>query len=177
MKKIVQIGNEVLRSEAEPVSVEDIPSPRIQGVIAQMKETLANEAHGAALAAPQIGEPLQIFVVSGRLFLDPHIDEDEQHEEQPDDLVYINPEIVKRSRQKQELDEGCLSIRGKYGKVPRFEKVTLRAYDEGGKRVERGASGLLAQIFQHETDHLHGTLFIDKATELWEIDENYQPTE
>ena len=69
------------------------------------------------------------------------------------------------------MEEGCLSVRWLYGKVRRSSKATINAYDEHGKKIVRGASGLLAQIFQHECDHLDGTLFIDKAKELWEMSE------
>ena len=67
------------------------------------------------------------------------------------------------------MEEGCLSVRWLYGQVDRSERVTLRAYDEKGKKLERGASGLLAQIFQHEVDHLDGILFTDKATQIEDL--------
>ena len=85
------------------------------------------------------------------------------------DLVFINPKIVKTSKNKQELEEGCLSVRYVYGKVIRPEKASIEAYDENGKKFSRGFSGLFAQIVQHETDHLNGILFIDKAKDLQEI--------
>ena len=66
-------------------------------------------------------------------------------------------------------DEGCLSVDTWYGKTKRAQKVTIRAYDENGKAIERGASGLLAQIFQHEIDHLNGVLFTDHATDLVQL--------
>jgi peptide deformylase len=85
------------------------------------------------------------------------------------DTVYINPQIKKVSRKKRQLDEGCLSVRYLYGKVKRAEKVTLEAYNEKGEKFTKGGSGLLAQIFQHETDHLDGVLFIDKAENVVEV--------
>jgi peptide deformylase len=84
------------------------------------------------------------------------------------DLVFINPVISKLSREKHEVPEGCLSVRWLYGKTIRSKKVTVTAYDENGKKFIRGASGLLAQIFQHETDHLKGILFIDYAKDIKE---------
>ena len=69
------------------------------------------------------------------------------------------------------MEEGCLSVRWLYGKVKRSVRVTLSAQDDTGKKIERGASGLLAQIFQHEVDHLDGVLFIDKASDVWEMTE------
>ena len=85
------------------------------------------------------------------------------------DSVYINPEIKKLSKNKERLDEGCLSVRYLYGKVERSEKASIEAYDESGKKFKMGASGLLAQIFQHEVDHLNGILFTDKADDIVEV--------
>ncbi len=88
-----------------------------------------------------------------------------------EDMIFINPVITKESKEKKWMEgEGCLSVRWIYGKVYRSTKVTVRARDENGKIIERGASGLLAHIFQHEVDHLNGILFIDKARDLEEID-------
>ena len=82
--------------------------------------------------------------------------------------MYINPELLKISRAKSPKHEGCLSIRGKWGTVPRAEKATVRAYDEHGTLFTRGASGFLAHIFQHELDHLEGILYTDKATHVYD---------
>ena len=84
------------------------------------------------------------------------------------DLVFINPKISKLSRDKDWMPEGCLSVRWLYGKTFRSKKATITAYDENGQKFTRGASGLLAQIFQHETDHLNGVLFIDHAKDVKE---------
>lgn len=164
--KIVQNGDPILRGKAAAVPVAHIASPKIQDIIARMKATLAPIRDGIAIAAPQIGEPYRIFVVNGALLA-------QADKTYKGDLlgstVYINPEITKRSRDKKEVEEGCLSVRWLYGKVKRSTRVSLTAYDENGQKIERGASGLLAQIFQHECDHLDGALFIDKARELWEM--------
>ena len=166
---ITQIGDPVLQDIAQSVPVKDITSPRIAAIIEKMKIALASQKDGVAIAAPQIGVPLRIFVVSGFALhtatnsskkYDPHTN---------GDTVYINPKLTKLSREKENLDEGCLSVRWQYGRVRRSKKASVRAYNERGEVFERGASGLLAQIFQHETDHLEGVLFIDKATELQEL--------
>ena len=78
-------------------------------------------------------------------------------------------EVEKHAKEKMEVEEGCLSVRWLYGTVARSTKATVTAINEKGEKVTRGASGLLAQIFQHETDHLNGTLFIDKAEAVWEM--------
>ena len=84
-------------------------------------------------------------------------------------MVFINPQITKLSRKKVWVPEGCLSVRWLYGETPRREKATIRACDEHGKPFTRGASGLIAQIFQHETDHLNGVLFTDTARNIEKI--------
>lgn len=168
-KTIVQKEDPVLREKAERVLIKDIQTPKIQKIIAEMKAALKTQDDGAALAAPQIGYSLRIFVIADNLF---GSQKDARYPSQDGHLVYINPEIVKLSRKKEFMDEGCLSVRGIYGTVPRSQRATVKAHDENGKLFERGASGLLAQVFQHEVDHLNGILFIDKVDEWWEVDRN-----
>ena len=84
------------------------------------------------------------------------------------DLFFINPKISKLSREKDWVPEGCLSVRWLYGMTFRSKKATITAYDENCKKFTRGASGLLAQIFQHECDHLDGILFVDRALDIVE---------
>jgi len=86
-------------------------------------------------------------------------------------LVYINPQITYESEKTKWLDEGCLSCRWKLGQVKRHVEVSIRAYNEKGELFEETASGLLAHIFQHETDHLHGILFVDKARNVRDMTE------
>jgi len=161
MKEIVQVGNDVLRKKAEKVLVSDITSEKIQNILENMKKALSSQDDGVAIAAPQIGVSLTIFVVSNKVLKD-------DTNTNTEDKVYVNPKIIKRSRKKTIMEEGCLSVRGLFGKIKRHEKVTLEAYDESGTKFSQGASGLLAQIFQHETDHLEGKLFIDEAQHLIE---------
>ncbi len=167
MKPIVQVGHPVLREVAKEVPTKEITGPTIQKIIREMQEALDAEPDGAALAAPQIGVPLRIFVISRRVF-----GEGSEHEAASKDphFVFINPRIVKRSKRRASMDEGCLSVRGRYGTIVRSSNATVEAYDEYGHLFTRGAGGLLAQAFQHETDHLDGTLFIDGATETWEVE-------
>jgi peptide deformylase len=124
-----------------------------------MSLALKSQGDGIALAAPQIGYPLRIFIISGKIL---------NSDLATKDLVFINPKISKLSRKKEWLSEGCLSVRPFYGKTFRSSKATVTAYDQKGKKINRGASGLLAQIFQHETDHLNGILFIDHAKDIRE---------
>ena len=167
--KILQRDAPVLREMAKSVPIKDIKSKKIRTILAQMKEALHGEEDGVAIAAPQIGESLRIFIVSGKALAWSNKTKRFDKKKESDDLVFINPEIIKASKKKKKVEEGCLSIRWLYGQVKRSEKVTLRAYDENGVEVERGASGLLAQIFQHETDHLDGILFTDKALNIQDL--------
>ena len=148
----------VLRHVAKPVVPRDIGTKKLGDLIATMKKALRQEDDGVAIAAPQVGESLRIFVVRGGLL-----------KRFPEDQVFINPEIIRRGRKTHEVEEGCLSVRWLYGEVERAERVTLRALDEEGNVKTIGASGLLAQIFQHECDHLDGVLFIDKAKNIRDL--------
>jgi peptide deformylase len=163
-KRIVQETAPVLRKVAEEVPAADIKSAKVAKVLADMKAALATQDDGVAIAAPQIDVPLRIFIVSGRIL------SAIRHEEGLADEVYINPVLTKLSREKAAMEEGCLSVRNKYGKVRRSKKATVEAYDEHGAKFVRGGSGLLAQIFQHETDHLDGILFIDKAKDVFDLE-------
>ena len=182
MITIVQQENPVLRKRALEVSVAEIKSAKIKKIIQEMKKSLLSQNDGVAIAAPQIGYSVRIFVVSGRIF-DERFKRSEgiPNNEPPakPDIVFINPEFVKLSKKKKLLPEGCLSVRWLYGDVKRSTNATVSAYDEKGRKFTRVASGLLAQIFQHETDHLDGILFIDKAENVEEhlpTENNKQPT-
>jgi len=168
MVKILNKNNKILRAIAKPVPVKKIVSPEIQKILKDMKTALASQDDGVAIAAPQIGVSLRIFVVSGKAVAYMKGENEEEEKIYPD-IVFINPKITKRSKEKKLMEEGCLSVRYLYGKVSRSQKVQLEAYDENGNKLARGASGLMAQIFQHETDHLDGVLFIDTAEKLEEI--------
>ena len=179
MRSIIpERDNPALREISREIPVADITGKRIRSIIADMKALLAKEDFGVALAASQVGEPLRLFIVSGRALArgsrnapdEDAAQETPQREESPPppDQVYINPELLKMSRGKKPKHEGCLSIRGKWGLVPRAEKASVRAYDENGVRFTRGASGFLAHIFQHELDHLDGVLYTDKADEVYD---------
>lgn len=173
MITIVQNGDPLLRTVAKEVPLSDITKPKIQKIIRDMKAALHSQDDGVAIAAPQIGVSYRIFVVSGRTF-----DEDFTRGKSVPvgsstrilhpDLVFINPVFTKISKDKKLMAEGCLSVRPLYGKVRRATKATMEAYDENGKKFTKDGSGLLAHIFQHETDHLDGILFIDKAKDIHE---------
>ena len=124
--------------------------PKTAQLLDDMKETLI-KANGAGLAAPQVGVLRRVFIVNA---------EDKYFE-------CINPVIVKTSG-KQTGEEGCLSVKCKYGVVERPMKVTVRAFDRNGKPFEVKAEGFLARAFCHENDHLDGILYVDKCLNLME---------
>lgn len=164
---IVQAANEILRQIAKPVPLTTIGNAIIVKAIERMKGALDAAEDGVALAAPQIGELWQIFIISPRAFEE---NQKKKLDEKPTGkyLIFINPKITRTSRAKREMVEGCLSVRGIYGTTRRHERVSVEAYDEQGKKFSRHGSGLMAQIFQHEIDHLKGQLFTDIAKNLHE---------
>lgn len=168
MAKLVETNHPALHDISPEVPVAEITSPHIQKILKDMRKALddfnVNGFNGVAIAAPQIGVPLRIFIVH-------NTSTDAREANILPDLVAINPKIIKLSKKKHLVGEGCLSVGEQYGAVSRHTHATIRAYDEHGAEYERGAGGLLAQIFQHEVDHLDGILFIDKAEQVWHKDD------
>lgn len=173
-KEIIQLGDERLRTVCETIPEPHITDIETKQLLIDLDQALASQSDGVAISAPQIGITKQIFVIGGMVF-----DKDFQDRitDKPDPNIsnryYINPVITKSSRKTVSMEEGCLSIRGVYGNVIRPEKITIEYYNEQGERKVEGASGFLARVIQHEYDHLHGVLFIDKAEDTWQ-DENYK---
>ncbi|MFA6445895.1 MAG: peptide deformylase [Candidatus Paceibacterota bacterium] len=159
MSIIVQDGHPALREKTKHIPLSEIGTPKLKKVITDMKKALAEQDDGVALAAPQIGLPIKLFIISGKVT-------ELVTGKKSKDMVFINPEIIKLSKEKKTMEEGCLSVRPYYGKMRRSTKASIRAYNEKGERFEMGASGLMAQIFQHETDHLEGILFTDSAADI-----------
>lgn len=159
MVTIVQHPNAILREVTPVIPHNQITLFEVQETIKHLQEALASQPDGVAIAAPQIGSTMRIFIASPKAY----------QEGEMGPLVFINPTIIKSSKKMEIAEEGCLSIRWIYGDVERHKQVTVRAYDEHGNQFERGASGFLARVFQHEIDHLDGILFIDKALTLREL--------
>jgi peptide deformylase len=162
---ILQTGNPILREVSSVIPTDKINSPAVKKIISDLKNAIEAQKDAAAISAVQIGKPIRLFVISKKVFET----DDKKNNSKAKDLIFINPKITKCSKDKQLLEEGCLSVRYVYGKVLRPEKITAEAYDENGKKFSRGFSGLLAQVVQHENDHLNGTLFTDKAIDIQKI--------
>lgn len=158
MKTIVQAPDQVLRKIAAPVPVTDITKKSIQSLIEAMKEAVERETDAVAIAAPQLGQSVRIFVVAKKV-----------NKKFEDDLVFINPEIIRLGKHKASMQEGCLSVRWKYGDVKRATTASVRALNTQGNEFVMNGRGLLAQIFQHEVDHLNGILFTDTAKNIQDL--------
>ena len=157
---IVTEGAPALRQKAKDVPKSQFSTAELADMIARMSASLRTTPNGVAIAASQIGISYRIFVVAGFV-----IAGHERNLEDPD-MPFINPKLVRHSRKKMPMEEGCLSVPKMYGMVERSLKAAVRAQDPAGKKFEYHGTDLLAQIFQHECDHLDGILFIDKATDL-----------
>ena len=146
--EIVKEPGKILRKKLK--EVKEI-TPEIKALISDMREKMI-EAHGVGLAANQVGQDVQVFVIDAKLA---------EENEVPD--AYINPEISESSKDAGELEEGCLSIPNYWVQIKRAKKIKLKALDENGKKIKIKARGFLARVLQHEYDHLQGMLIKDRA--------------
>jgi peptide deformylase len=146
--RIRTLPDPVLRQKAKKISG---MNPSILKLIENMKETMY-EASGVGLAAPQVGISLRLVVIC--------MPEEEEAPAGVEEIVLINPEIVKKSGER-EIDERCLSVPGYSGKVKRAVSVTAKGRNEKWKEIRIKADGLLAQALEHEIDHLNGVLYVD----------------
>lgn len=163
---IVLKGTPVLHKKSNPVPDDFFGTTKLDEILRRMSESLRATEHGVAIAAPQIGIPYRIFVVRG--FVLDGMERNDKDADASPDMPFINPKIIKTSRKKELMEEACLSVPGYAGRIKRAVQSTVRACDQKGACFERGASGLLAEIFQHEIDHLDGILYVDKAEEVFE---------
>ncbi|MST03944.1 MAG: peptide deformylase [Candidatus Pacebacteria bacterium] len=155
-----------LRTKAKDFDFLKYSKKEIKELIAEMKKTM-READGIGLAGNQIGINARIFVAEipgnqksrGKFY------------------AIFNPKIAKSDGEETDFEEGCLSVPKTFGKVKRPTNVVLEGMDANGKDIKIKAWGLLARIFQHEMDHLNGSLFIDKAKEIHKIESRIQNQE
>jgi len=153
--KVARMGHPVLRRKCAPVAPSQITGARIQGLIRDMFETMA-EYTGVGLAAPQVHNPVRLAIAGGEL--------DENGD--PRYRVLINPEItVLDDEHPIGMYEGCLSIPGLRGWVERPSKIRVKAWNEKGQEEEYTLEGYPAIVTQHECDHLDGVLYVDRITD------------
>lgn len=143
----------ILRKKLADFDFKKFSKKETQQLINKMRKAM-KDASGVGLSANQIGLDLNVFVaqVNNKFY------------------AVFNPQITAFSEEKREMEEGCLSVPEIFGTTSRYDKVVLEGYDKNAKKIKIKAWGLLAQVFQHETDHLNGKLFIDKAKETYKYE-------
>jgi len=154
--KRTQFGNPLLRTPARRLTRQEILSRATQDLLRNMRYTLTEKRYGVGLAAAQIGEPLAIAII--RLKPTPT----RPHTPKLS-LTLINPEIVSHSGKQTGEWEGCISGPDMYGKAMRYPKIRVRWLDGQARKREKDFEGLVAQVIQHEIDHLNGILFVDRV--------------
>jgi peptide deformylase len=169
IREIVTTPDPVLRQRARKVRT---VTKEIQTLMDDMVETM-RVASGVGLAAPQVGISQRVIVVEYA--------EQSEDPEAPPNLPKLyavaNPEIIRHSVDTEIANEGCLSIPGYIGEVERYSIVTVKGLNLNGDPFRLKAKGWLARIFQHEIDHLDGVLYIDRATQVWRLEEKERAEE
>ena len=157
IRPVLRMGDPRLWQKSMPV--EQFGTPELASLLVDMRDTMAH-LNGAGLAAPQIGVPLRvvIFGVTANPRY-PGVDE-------VPDTVLINPVLTPLSSEEEGGWEGCLSVPGMRGWVPRFSKLRYAGYDERGRRFQRDVDGFHARVVQHEVDHLDGVLYPMRIRDL-----------
>lgn len=156
VRDVLRMGHPVLREKAKPV---DVATPELRALIADMKETMAAQ-NGAGLAAPQIGVSQRVVIFG--------VDRNPRY---PDAeavpfTVLVNPKITMLTREVESDWEGCLSVPGMRGVVPRYTKLRYTGTDEEGNPIDRVAEGFHARVVQHECDHLDGILYPQRMSDM-----------
>jgi len=163
IRKIARMGHPILRKTAEPVP--DPAAPEIQALIADMIETM-KDADGAGLAAPQVYESVRLVIFHAP---GDRSEADGDGAETAPLTILINPEIEILGNDMAEGWEGCLSVPGLRGLVPRYTHLRYSGVDQHGKLIEREARGFHARVVQHECDHLDGVLYPQRMTDLSQL--------
>jgi len=140
----------VLRKKIASFDFDKYSKKEIRELVRKMR-TIMKKADGVGLSANQVGLDARLFVA------------------EVDNKFYaiFNPKLIKKSEEKNEMEEGCLSVPDKFGTVTRSEKIWLEGQNADGKKIKIKAWGFLARVFQHEVDHLEGKLFIDKSKDVY----------
>ncbi len=158
IRKIAQIGHPVLRQRAREVTRDELASPAMQQFIDDLVETM-RDANGAGLAAIQIYEPIRICAIEVR--------NNPRYPYKPEIplTILVNPVLTPVGDETFENNEGCLSVPNLRGTVRRFVHLHVTAWDRHGAPIEETVHGLKAGTYQHEVDHLDGTIFVDRVAD------------
>lgn len=157
--KIARLGHPVLRRVADPIPPEGIGAPDVQQLIDDLVETMV-EHDGAGLAAPQVHVAQQVVVFA--------VQANPRYPDAPSIplTILINPTITPVTTDLEEDWEGCLSVPDLRGRVPRYTGVRIQAWDRRGQRLDYPVTGFHARVAQHECDHLHGTVYLDRMRSM-----------
>lgn len=160
VKEVLKMGHPVLREKARPVS--EFNTHELALLLTDMLDTM-QALDGAGLAAPQIGVSLRVVIFA--------VESNPRYPDvEPVPLtILINPEIIPLSNEQEAGWEGCLSIPGMRGLVPRFQHIRYRGYNQHGELIEREVRGFHARVVQHEVDHLDGVLYPLRMTDLMQF--------
>lgn len=157
-----RFGNPILRKSAQRLTHEDILSETTQDLIVNMRYTLVEKKYGVGIAAPQVGKSIALSVIGIK-------PTPNRPELEPFNTVLINPEIIETFGEPVDAWEGCVSCGTEddilFGRLPRFEKIRVQWLDEQAKSREEVIDGFVAQVVQHEVDHLNGVLFVDHVVD------------
>ncbi len=153
--KVALLGHPVLRMKAKPVPKAKRSSPGLQAFVRDLVETM-RKCDGVGIAAPQVHVSSQVAVIE--------VNRNPRYPKAPKVplTVLINPSVRPASRTLEEDWEGCLSVEGLRGRVPRWRSVEVQAYNLQGEKIRFRAAGFFARVIQHEWDHLQGRIFLDR---------------
>ena len=159
IRKVARLGHPVLRQRAEEVPEPEISSPRVQGIIDDLLITMV-EYDGAGLAAPQVHVSKRVVIYG--------VDHNPRypHAEPVPLTALVNPRITPLTQEMEEDWEGCLSLPGLRGLVPRVTRVRVEAYGRDGRTLRFDADGFHARVVQHECDHLDATVYVDRMRSM-----------
>ncbi len=166
IRKIARMGHPILRKTAEPVP--DPTSPQVRALVEDMIETMI-DADGAGLAAPQVYESRRIVIFQAPPEAAVNPDGAEGYDETAPLTILINPEITLHTETTEDGWEGCLSVPGLRGLVPRPLQLSYTGFDLGGNRIERKARGFHARVVLHECDHLDGILYPQRMRDMTKL--------
>ncbi len=166
MLPVIHEPNPILRTRSEEIDPADLRAPRMQQLMDDMIDAMYDD-DGIGLAAPQIGKNIRLFTIGKEAMK--HFDVDEGTVPKHKDFVLVNPVWTRMSRKTAWDTEGCLSVPKTFGKVKRYVDIYVEGLDRHGNVVKFRASKYLARVIQHETDHLNGILFIDKAKDIYTV--------
>lgn len=158
--EVAQLGNPVLRDIAQPIY--NVQDPVVQQLMNDLLDTML-EGNGVGIAAPQVGQSRRIVIVASR----PNL----RYPNAPkmDPVVMVNPHLISHSEETATDWEGCLSIPGMRGKVKRYRAIGVEYMTRDGQMERREFTGFIARIFQHEFDHLGGTVFLDRVDRVQDL--------